>query len=95
MRVVGKKILVKQSLTDLISKGGIHVAGDAEPLPYGKVIQIGAVCLEEEASLKVGDTVLFSAIGAIPLGIKKNHVLIEWEDVLAILDEEDIKNAGS
>lgn len=91
MRVVGKKILVKQTLTDTVSKGGIVMAGEQEALPYGEVVQTGA----DVRGTRKGDIVLFSAIGAIPLGIKKNHVLIEFEDVLAILDEEDIKNAGT
>ena len=89
MKVVGKRILVKQALTDEVSKGGIIMAGDQEALPYGTVVQLS----EGVTEVKVGDRVLFTGIGAIPLGIKKNHVLIEFEDVLAILDEEDVKNA--
>ena len=91
MKVVGKKILVKQSLTDEVSKGGIVMSGDQEALPYGEVVQLGDGVTEVE----VGDSVLFTPIAAIPLGIKKNHVLIEFEDVLAILDEEDMKNVGA
>ena len=90
MRVVGKKILVKQTMTEPVSKGGILMTGDQQPLPYGEVIQVGA----EVAEVKVGEILLFTEIGAIPLGIKENHVLIEFEDVLAILNEEDVKNVG-
>ena len=90
MRIVGKKIMVKQSLTKEVSKGGIVLAGAQQALPVGEVVQIG----NEVGEIEVGELVLFTEIGAIPLGIKKNHVLIEFEDVLAILDEEDIKNVG-
>ncbi len=89
MRIVGKKILVEQYMTDGVSKGGIVMAGNQQALPFGKVIQVGA----EVSEVKPGELLLFTEIGAIPLGIKKNHVLIEFEDVLAILDEEDIENA--
>ena len=89
MKVVGKKILVKQIMTGEVSKGGIIMTGDQRPLPFGRVVDFG----EEVTEVEIHDVVLFTEIGAIPLGIKKNHVLIEFEDVLAILDEEDIENA--
>ncbi len=91
MRVVGKRILVKQTLTEQVSKGGIVMAGDQQALPYGEVVDLG----HEVTEVSVGDLLLFTEIGAIPLGIKKNHVLIEFEDVLAILDAEDVKNVGA
>ena len=90
MRLVGKRILVKQTLTEQVSKGGIHMAGDQEPLPYGEVVKLGDQVTEV---ISVGDILLFTAIAAIPLGLKENHVLIEFEDVLAILDKEDIEDA--
>ncbi|KKN68079.1 hypothetical protein LCGC14_0455330 [marine sediment metagenome] len=94
MRIVGKKILVKQTLTDEVSKGGIIMAGDQQTLPYGEIVAIGSGV--EDMILIPGNLVLFNEIGAIPLGhIKKNHVLIEPEDVLAILDEEDLKDVGA
>ena len=94
MRVMGKRILVKQTLTDEVSKGGIVMAGDQQALPYGEIIQIGPEL--DEGFIQVGDIVLFTTLGAIELKIKKDHVLIEVEDVLAILDEEeDLNNADS
>ena len=90
MRLMGKIILVKQILTEQVSKGGIHMAGDQQPLPYGEVIKLGDKVPE---AISVGDILLFTAISAIPLGLKENHVLIEFEDVLAILDKEDIEDA--
>jgi len=89
MRIVGKKILVHQTLTDKVSKGGIVMAGNQQALPFGTVVQIG----NEVKEVSVGEVLLFTEIGAIPLGIKKDHVLIEFEDVLAVLDEEDVKDA--
>lgn len=91
MRIVGKKIMVKQRMTDEVSKGGIVMAGAQQALPLGEVVQVG----DEVTEVKAGDFLLFTEIGAIPLGIKKDHVLIEFEDVLAILDEEEMKNAGA
>jgi co-chaperonin GroES (HSP10) len=92
MKIVGKKILVKQRLTEQVSKGGIVMAGDQQPLPIGEVVTLGEEVTE--GAVVVGDLLLFTEIGAIPLGIKKNHVLIEFEDVLAVLDEEDMKHVG-
>ncbi len=89
MKVVGKRILVKQTMTDEVSKGGIVMAGNQQPLPFGEVIDFG----NEVTEVAIGDVLLFTEIGAIPLSIKKNHVLIEFDDVLALLDEEDLENA--
>lgn len=91
MRVIGKRILVEQTLTKSVSKGGIVLTGDQQTMPFGKVIQMG----DDVAEVKVGDVLLFTEIAAIPVGIKKHHVLIELDDVLAILDEEDVANVGS
>lgn len=93
MLVVGKRILVKQTLTDSVSKGGIVMSGNQEALPYGTVVQVGPNFPDD--CVKVDDIVLFTSIAAIPLGLKKHHVLVESEDILAILSEEDVKNAGT
>ncbi len=97
MKVVGKRILVKQTLTDEVSKGGIIIPVDQQPLPYGEVIQVGGN-VESDVNgsrLQEGDIILFTELGAIPFGIKKNHVLIEFEDVLAILEKEDLEDVGT
>lgn len=89
MRVSGKRILIKQRLTEEVSKGGIVIAGDQQALPYGDVIQIGPEV--EDMDLTPGEVVLFNEIGAIPLGhLLKDHVLIEPDDILAILEEGEI-----
>lgn len=89
MRVSGKRILIKQRLTEEVSKGGIVMAGDQQALPYGDVIQIGPEV--EDMDLAPGEVVLFNEIGAIPLGhLLKDHVLIEPDDILAILEEGEI-----
>lgn len=89
MRVSGKRILIKQRLTEEVSKGGIVMAGDQQALPYGDVIQIGPEV--EDMDLTPGEVVLFNEIGAIPLGhLLKDHVLIEPDDILAILEEGEI-----
>lgn len=91
MKVVGRRILVKQTLTDEVSKGGIIMTCGQQPLPYGEVIQVG----DEVDQVWPGLIVLFTELGAIPLGLKKNHVLIEFEDVLAILEKEDLEDVGA
>lgn len=90
MRIVGNRILVKQRLTEEVSKGGIVMAGDQQALPYGDVISLGSDVDSDFVS--PGELVLFNEIGAIPLGhLLKDHVLIEPDDILAVLDEEEIK----
>lgn len=84
MKVVGKKILVEQARTKEVSKGGIALPDTSiQVLPYGFVRQVGP----EVTDVKIGEVVLFDPISAIPLSIKKDHVLIEPEDILAILEE--------
>jgi co-chaperonin GroES (HSP10) len=91
MRVSGKRIMVKQRLTEEVSKGGIVMAGEQQALPYGDVIQLGPDA-EDYLDLSPGEIVLFNEIGAIPLGhLLKDHVLIEPDDILAVLDEEEVK----
>ena len=89
MKVTGTRILVKQNMTAEISKGGIVMAGDQQALPYGEIMQVGP---EVAGTIYcTGNLVLFNEIGAIPLGhIAKNHVLVEADDILAILEEGDL-----
>ena len=89
MRIAGKRILVKHRLTDTVSKGGIVMAGDQQALPYGDVISLGSDLDTDLVS--PGEIVLFNEIGAIPLGhLLKDHVLIEMEDILAVLEEDEV-----
>lgn len=86
MRVTGKRILVEQFKTKEISEGGIALPTTTiQALPYGKVVQIGPEV--KGFDLAEGNVVLFSEIGAIPLGVKEDHVLIEPDDILAVLEE--------
>jgi len=84
MKLIGKKILVKQVRTKDKSEGGITLPSSmSEVLPYGTVKAVGP----EVEEVGLGDVVLFTAVAAIPLGLKPDHVLIEPEDVLALLEE--------
>ncbi len=85
MKLTGKRILVEQFKTKEITEGGIALPSTSvQPLPYGPVKQVGP----DVKGIKVGDVVLFTEIGAIPLGhIKEGCVLVEPEDVLAILEK--------
>lgn len=85
MRLTGQKILVKQLKTKEVTEGGIALPSTSvEALPYGPVQQVGP----DVEGISVGDVVLFTDIGPIPLGhIKEGCVLVEPEDILAILDE--------
>jgi len=66
------------------------MAGNQQALPYGDVIQIGSGV--EDTDLAPGEIVLFNEIGAIPLGhLLKDHVLIEPDDILAVLEEEEVR----
>lgn len=98
MRVVGKRILVKQRLTDSVSKGGIQLPGEQQSLPFGEVVQVGVDITAKpygHVVIQVGDIILFNHLLATPVGILKDHVLIEYDDVLAILDPEEVADAGS
>lgn len=87
MKVMGKKILVKQSRTKPVSEGGIALPDESiQVLPFGEILQLGSDIGHMSAEI-MGEIVLFDPISAIPLSIKKDHVLIEPEDILAILEE--------
>jgi co-chaperonin GroES (HSP10) len=91
MKVMGKRILVKQRLTEEVSKGGIVIAGEQQVLPYGDVVELGTD-VPFPCGVHIGSIVLFSSIGCVELGdLKKNHVLVEIEDILAVLDPEDLE----
>lgn len=87
MKMVGNKILVEQCKTAAVTEGGIALPESSiQALPYGVVMQVGPKVEE----VKVADAILFSEIGAIPLGVlKPGCVLIEPDDILAILEEGD------
>jgi co-chaperonin GroES (HSP10) len=88
MKVVGKKILVHQAKAKDVSEGGIVLPGEQAPLPYGTIVQISPEL--DDFTGEVGEVVLFNEIGAISLGyVKEDHVLIEPEDILAILEKGD------
>ncbi len=94
MRVVGNRILVKPFKTAEVSKGGMVMAGELQTLPYGTIVQIGGnvlnVKIEElrRFNYAIGDVVLFTNITCVQLGeVKEDHVLIESEDILAVLEE--------
>ncbi len=86
MKVVGKKILVKQAKTKEVSEGGIVMTADSiQTLPYGTVEQIGP----DVEGIKPGEVILFEGLTAVPVAIREGCVLIEEEDILAILEEGD------
>lgn len=83
MKLMGKRILIEQILTNEKSDGGI-ILTTTSSLPYGYVRQLGP----DVEILKVGEVVLFNPLTLIELStVKKGHVLIEPDDVLAILEE--------
>jgi len=88
MKVVGTRILVKQSKTKEVTEGGIALPSTSQQkLPLGEVRQVGP----GTDIVRVGQMVLFSGIGAIDMPLLPDHVLIEPDDILAVLEEGDLK----
>lgn len=87
MKMIGNKILVQQQKTKAVSEGGIALPDTCiQVLPYGKVLKVGP----DVDNVKIGEVVLFSAIGAVELGdLLEDCVLIEPDDILVILEEGD------
>ena len=92
MRVIGKRILVKQRLTDTVTKGGIELPGDQSALPFGEVVQVGT---GNCGGVNRGDIVLFNHLLASPVGVLANHVLVEYDDVLAVLTQKEADDVGA
>lgn len=85
MKLMGQRILIEQILTKDTSDGGIALPDSTiRALPYGYVRQLGP----EVELLKAGDVVLFNPLTLVELStVKEGHVLIEPDDVFAILEE--------
>lgn len=86
---------MKQRLTAPVSKGGIEIPGDQQALPFGEVVQTGSGAPPLNCPIAEGDIILFNHLLATPVGILKDHVLIEYDDVLAILSPEEVADAGA
>lgn len=88
MKMVRNKILLRQTESAGKSKGGI-VLTETHKLPYGTVVDVGPE-LTGEHDVIVGQVVLFNPITLVELGtLKEGHILIEPDDILAILEEGD------
>jgi co-chaperonin GroES (HSP10) len=89
MKLIGKKVLVKQMRTKDESEGGIALPDSMSAvLPYGFVQGVGPLVEEVDQALLREAVVLFDPLPAVVLGdMKPDHVLIEPEDILAILEE--------
>lgn len=87
MRMVRNKILLKQAESADESKGGIALPETHKVrLPYGRIMDMGPDVL---ATL-MGQVVLFNPLTLVELGeIKPGHILIEPDDIIAILEEGD------
>ena len=85
MKLLGKRILIEQIRTKDKTAGGIALpTSTIRALPYGHVRQIGP----EVEGLRMGDVVLFNPLTLIELAeVQEGHVLIEPDDILAILEE--------
>ncbi len=97
MRVIGTRILVRQRLTASVTKGGIELPGDQDGLPFGDVITVGSGVTGDVnlGDISRGDIVLFNPLLTSPVGVLDHHVLIELDDVLAILTEKEVADARS
>ncbi len=93
MRVLGKRILVKQRLTETTSKGGITLPGDQQSLPFGEVVQVGSEA--QGKGIVAGHIVLFNQMLTTPVGVLDHHVLVELDDVLAVLTDEEADDVGA
>lgn len=85
MKLVGKKILVRQFQTKTMTDGGIALPEQTvQKLPVGVVVKVSP----EVKNVLVNQVVMFGTIGAIPVTVaRKEYALIEPEDVLMILEE--------
>lgn len=93
MKLLGKKILLRQHRTKDKTEGGIQLPQAAiQKLPYGTVVQVGPD-IEETVRVAIEEqVVLFNQLGAVLIQAPNNGeelVMIEPEDILAILEKEE------
>lgn len=91
-RLLNDRVLIKRTKPEEMSKGGIHLPGNAqEKQSEGTVLAVGPGRLNDrgqfiETTLKVGDLVLFMKYTGEPLNGDMDQIFVREDDVLAVLE---------
>lgn len=87
MRVIGKRILLKQDMTPLKTKGGVVLPDSMEvPLPRGRVCSVGDECYKVSTGCRV---IINDVAGLSVKVLGKTYLLIDEDDVLVVLEGGD------
>ena len=92
IRPLYNRIVVQQSETDMVSKGGIVLVGtDAEKPRTGKVLAVGKGNLDTRGDfvpldVNVGDEILFGQYVGLPITVDDvEYLIFTDEEIIAIL----------
>jgi co-chaperonin GroES (HSP10) len=86
MRVLGKKIVVEQHLSDTQTPGGLALPDTMQTrLPIGTVIAVGP-----EAGVIPGQVIQFNGYAGSPVSVAgKTYAVIDSDDILVIMEATD------
>jgi chaperonin GroES len=95
------RIVVLPDEAEGVSRGGIHIPETAQAPPCrGVVVAVGEGAWIgnrlNDSPVKVGDRVLFSRFAGVTVKLnpfieKTEHTILRFDDILAILEQEDIQ----
>jgi chaperonin GroES len=88
MRVLGKKVVVRQALSDTQTPGGLALPDTMQSkLPMGTVITAGP---DTPLQIVPGVVIQFNGYAGSPISVHgQEYVVIDAEDILVILEEID------
>lgn len=99
MRVLGKKIVIEQHLSDTKTPGGLALPDTMQSkLPIGTIIAVGPNVgkqgrLDSECThspVSIGDVVQFNGYAGSPVSVAgKTYMVIDEDDILVIMEATD------
>lgn len=92
-RVIGNRIVVKQTQAEEATKSGILLPDSAKEKPYeGVVVAVGPGRIlengeREEIQVKAGDKIIYSKFGGIDLKIEgEDYLVLTQNDILVVVE---------
>jgi len=84
---LGNRVFIKQKEAEKISKGGIHLAPNAQDKPSeGTVSAVGPLVTE----VTTGDVVMYGKYSGTEVEVEdKKYLLVKEQDILAIIGQHE------